>query len=54
MVISWLSLGDSPSFKTSFLVKWVIVQKRNKIQAALINADIVLTILATIAGSLTN
>jgi hypothetical protein len=42
------------SLRISLRVRWVIVQKRNRIQVAERSALIVLTILATIDGSLTN
>ena len=42
------------SLSRSFLVRWVMLQKRNSIHVALSSALIVFTILATCDGSLAN
>ena len=43
-----------PPCPTSLRTRWLVLQKRNMMQAALNSALIVFTILATRAGSLTN
>jgi hypothetical protein len=54
MVMSLLRVISLSSGHISFFTRWVILQKRNKIQAALIRALMVLTIRATWLGSLVN
>ena len=44
----------TPSVPTSLRVRWLMLQKRNMMQAALKRALMVLTMRATMVGSLTN
>ena len=54
MVTSWPTVISSSLPHTSFFVRWVMLQKRNKMQPAESSADMVFTIRATCDGSLTN
>ena len=54
IAMTFLSGISSPLSVKSFLVRWVIDQKRNRIHVAESRADIVLTISATFDGSLAN
>ena len=53
-VMSWPRVFTTPPSPTSLRARWLMLQKRNMMQAALKSALIVFTIRATCDGSLTN
>ncbi len=53
-VMAWASVLTWPSCPTSLRTRWLMLQKRNMMQAALNSALMVFTMRATCVGSLTN